>query len=180
MVDHDLAQDLPAFGPAAEEEAQGLRRPPLIPHVLPNPPAPSFVHAFPAPDPLPSAGAFDAQAPVRETTGPIRRALALAIRATLPALLITGLLLAAALVAGIEEAGAALILLVGAGLVGAFWLHVERQERRDSAAGLEHHRIEVARTLAAAAEANRQQLRRAILAEHFQRLGVPPEHRHDR
>jgi hypothetical protein len=118
--------------------------------------------------------------PIREASGPLRRALALVIRSCVPALLITGLLLAAALVAGSDESVAAVILLGGAGLVGAFWLHVDRHERRDSAAGIEHHRIEVAGELAADAERHRHQLRRALLAEHCRRLGCPTERRHDR
>jgi hypothetical protein len=144
--------------------------------VLPYPPA----IPLPGPDPLPSAGALDAQAPITEASGPIPRSLALAIRATVPALLITGLLLVAGLVVDIAAPGAAVILVIGAGLVGAFWLHVDQHERRDSAAGSEHHRIDVAGGLAATAETNRQQLRRAILAEHFQRLGSQGETRHDR
>lgn len=107
--------------------------------------------------------AFEALPGVVETATPFWRSVAMVIRAIAPALLITALVLMAAWIVGVSDEVAAGILVFGAILVGGFWLYTDKLERRDSAAGIEHHKIDAAADLARLREKNTHKLKRALV-----------------
>jgi hypothetical protein len=114
--------------------------------------------------------ALEAQPSIVETATPFWRALAQVIRTLAPALIITGLVMLAALIVGADEWTAAGILILGAVLVAVFWVYTDKLERRDSAAGVEHHKIDEAADIARLRERNQHKLKKALVKDYIRSL----------